>query len=293
MSSFTYKGIISIFLSTLIVSGIVYGSSTIIRIQSQSIAQWDTIANTWFQDVNDSILSQRIDISTISGTVSNHKVLLDWFYRLGSYVWINTALPTSPLSVFWRIETRWYGWGIKFPDWSIQKTAAPERIYVYPTWIRDGLVKDPIISLSFHYGHAMSSVIFSTDESSYTKGAWLKASCDTEWNLISTSGYISPSDSNAEYCWIDSAWWVLSDWSAIVDWIRTSGRDWVCRCQFTPRHEANPQARWWFPKDVCENSAWCSDDIWWDSPYPDTTGSKFRRWEKTFTGTDLRDIEPE
>jgi|GEM_PF-1685983 len=57
MSSFSYKGILSILVSVFLVSGILYASSTIISVQTQSIAQGDVIANGWFQEVNDKLVN--------------------------------------------------------------------------------------------------------------------------------------------------------------------------------------------------------------------------------------------
>jgi len=44
-------------ISILLVSGIMYASSTIISVQTQSIAQGGVIANGWFQEVNDKLVN--------------------------------------------------------------------------------------------------------------------------------------------------------------------------------------------------------------------------------------------
>jgi len=69
MSSFSYKGILSILVSVFLVSGIIYASSTIISVQTQSIAQGDVIANGWFQEVNDSIVSIRNTLTSNTGNL--------------------------------------------------------------------------------------------------------------------------------------------------------------------------------------------------------------------------------
>jgi len=99
MSSFSYKGILSILVSVFLVSGIMYASSTIISVQTQSIAQGDVIANGWFQEVNDSIVSIRNTLTSNTGNLW-WKSWNDIYYT-GGNVGIGTGSPNSPLYVSW------------------------------------------------------------------------------------------------------------------------------------------------------------------------------------------------
>ena len=100
MSSFSYKGILSILVSVFLVSGIMYASSTIISVQTQSIAQGDVIANGWFQEVNDSVLSQRTGINTLSWQIQT----LSWQINgsIGSQ-WSNYPNNTSPTGIYYPV----------------------------------------------------------------------------------------------------------------------------------------------------------------------------------------------
>jgi len=85
MSSFSYKGILSILVSVFLVSGILYASSTIISVQTQSIAQGDVIANGWFQEVNDKLVN---------------------IFSSGGNVGIGTNNPTYKFQTTWNIAAK-------------------------------------------------------------------------------------------------------------------------------------------------------------------------------------------
>jgi len=107
MSSFFHKWILSILVSVFLLSSIVYAANTIIYVQPQSIWNGDTIAVWWYQDVNDSVFSQRNTIATITGTLNT----LSWqvssmSWQLNGSVssqWSNYPNNTTPTGIYYPI----------------------------------------------------------------------------------------------------------------------------------------------------------------------------------------------
>jgi len=134
MSSFSYKGILSILVSVFLVSGILYASSTIISVQTQSIAQGDVIANGWFQEVNDSIVSIRNTLTSNTGNLW-WKSWNDIYYT-GGNVGIGTRNPNSILDITkdWHryIKLSWQSWWSAFVWWNDDSASA--SLYWWSWW---------------------------------------------------------------------------------------------------------------------------------------------------------------
>jgi hypothetical protein len=147
-----YRIVLISFVSVFLLSSIVYAANTIISVQPQSIWNGDTIAVWWYQDVNDSVFSQRNTIATITGTLNtlswqvssmswqlNGSVSSQWsnypnntvptgiYYPIGNVgIWVMPTDVNTKLKVSGVIETSSWagttGW-IKFPDGTLQTTA--------------------------------------------------------------------------------------------------------------------------------------------------------------------------
>lgn len=158
-------------------------------------------------------------------------------------------------------------------------------VYRFPNWIRDSLSSNTSITLSFHYIHAVGNYVFTTNESNYSGGDWI-----ANWR------FSNQNDPNADYCTRmgPGGLSLQGNWfgSIVVDGIQTSHIDQVCRSVFTKRWVVDLEANGWIPKDKCEHSGGCTNEVQGDGPWPDTPvgpgASKIRRWEKTFYACDIR-----
>ncbi len=98
-----FVSVVSVFLF----SGIVYAANTIISVQPQSIANGDTIAVWWYQDINDTTLVSKNTlpvltgvINTLSGRVSTLESSLWWNI---SNQWSNYPNNTLPTGIYYPI----------------------------------------------------------------------------------------------------------------------------------------------------------------------------------------------
>lgn len=165
-------------------------------------------------------------------------------------------------------------------------TELPFGVYSYPNFVRDTLQKNSEINISFHMNSAIANVLFSTDESTYSGGAWLIV--DKYWN---TWVFTNKDDPKSDYCWIVSPGWFVDN-VVFADNVSISGRYWFCRGQFVSRGKSmltDYAEKWWYTIDHCQFASGCSNEVFGDT-YPDKQlpNNKIRRWHKSYIGCDVR-----
>ena len=143
MSSFFHKWILSILVWVFLISGIVYAANTITSLSwgaTNGISQWDMIAPSWYQEVNNTALMAKNTIpvitgslqtlsgnlSTLSGSVStlsgrlsntnfsqwsnypNNTTPTGIYYPIGNVgIWAMPTDMTTKLTIAWNTDIQW------------------------------------------------------------------------------------------------------------------------------------------------------------------------------------------